>query len=552
VVLLFAMTPAEFMQDTTGALSALAQAAEVHVLDVTVEAVAMPDVPLQRRSYSTKASFRVRSASRTEAYQIQDRLTELRINAALLQNGVIQCVVLEGPRVQRIDDLSIHLVLLPVFFVSGSLCLLCVCIRPRKGSKDSEPDVSAVHLESRPAAPATVSRQSAREITQETVGAVCVQAQSVGDQPALLQSVPGVGAASVVQVQRGPAGNVGIAVRREQVPSDDDVGIVVRREQVPWVIDTLVFQGPAEKTGKLKVGDVIRAVNGISALPDTAPAMVAMLRGDPGTVVTITIERARKAMPASDTSNKHESDVDHTPVDAQTQPPLSGQAADLLPVIHHAEEAIAVEAARSQMITLAKALANPAALHDHVAGDAKVSADDIAAVEAATQELIARAKSEALQAVTPLDSRVADDSMSNSQLADHAEDEARQARQELILRVKREVMQRQSGQGASEPSHQVDTAADAALRELIAQARLKAVANAQEQAQSISEPDAPAPSEREKALEAAEEPTVSKQKERHALRAPPPPSVDHVPELMNEKGAEAKQGAAGQSRVGGT
>ena len=142
--------------------------------------------------------------------------------------------------------------------------------------------------------------------------------------------------------------------------------------------------------------------------------------------------------------------------------------------------------------------------------------------------------------------------MSNSQLADHAEDEARQARQELILRVKREVMQRQSGEGASEPSHQVDTAADAALRELIAQARLKAVANAQEQAQSISEPDAPAPSEREKALEAAEEPTVSKQKERHALRAPPPPSVDHVPELMNEKGAEAKQGAAGQSRVGGT
>jgi len=61
------------------------------------------------------------------------------------------------------------------------------------------------------------------------------------------------------------------------------------------------------------------------------------------------------------------------------------------------------------------------------------------------------------------------------------------------------------------------------------------VANAEEQAQSISEPDAPAPSEQEKPLEAAEEPTVSKQKERHALRAPPPPSVDHVPELMNEK-----------------
>jgi hypothetical protein len=56
-----------------------------------------------------------------------------------------------------------------------------------------------------------------------------------------------------------------------------------------------------------------------------------------------------------------------------------------------------------------------------------------------------------------------------------ADEAARQARHELILRIKREVMQKPRAGKALSPERRLDAASQAACKELIALARLKAL-----------------------------------------------------------------------------
>ena len=90
-----------------------------------------------------------------------------------------------------------------------------------------------------------------------------------------------ISSVSTVQLQRGSAGDVGIKAKRQHLPDG----------RARWIIEYLLPNGPAEKMGKFSEGDVIQAINGVTGLPNSAEEIDSLLRGDPATIVRITIQR---------------------------------------------------------------------------------------------------------------------------------------------------------------------------------------------------------------------------------------------------------------------
>jgi len=83
----------------------------------------------------------------------------------------------------------------------------------------------------------------------------------------------------IVQFTRGSQGNVGMTILRD-----------VNSEQ--WRIAQLTPGGPAEKTGRFELGDVLTDINAETVDPQmSADQVIAMLRGDPNTSVVVTVAR---------------------------------------------------------------------------------------------------------------------------------------------------------------------------------------------------------------------------------------------------------------------
>jgi hypothetical protein len=89
------------------------------------------------------------------------------------------------------------------------------------------------------------------------------------------------GPPKTVRVQRGPHGNVGLSTLSQELHAGSK----------QWRIIHLAPGGPAAATGELAVGDVIRAVDHNTQLPAESERLVAMLRGEPHTMVSLTVER---------------------------------------------------------------------------------------------------------------------------------------------------------------------------------------------------------------------------------------------------------------------
>ena len=85
----------------------------------------------------------------------------------------------------------------------------------------------------------------------------------------------------VVQVARSLTGSIGISLVREDRPNN----------AYSWRIAGIVPNSPAHKGGQLAVGDYIRAINEQQNLPPAIQDVVFMLRGSPGSIVSIVIER---------------------------------------------------------------------------------------------------------------------------------------------------------------------------------------------------------------------------------------------------------------------
>jgi hypothetical protein len=85
----------------------------------------------------------------------------------------------------------------------------------------------------------------------------------------------------VVQCPRSLTGSIGITIARQDLEN----GFFV------WRIAALVPNGPAHESGQLAVGDVIRAINTEQNLSANVQDVLYMLRGSPGSIVSLTIER---------------------------------------------------------------------------------------------------------------------------------------------------------------------------------------------------------------------------------------------------------------------
>ena len=94
-----------------------------------------------------------------------------------------------------------------------------------------------------------------------------------------------ISSVSTVQLQRGSAGNVGLTAIRQHRPDG----------RAQWVIENLLTNGPAENNGAFAEGDVIQAIDGETRLPNSADEIVSLLRGDPATIVRITIQRLARS-----------------------------------------------------------------------------------------------------------------------------------------------------------------------------------------------------------------------------------------------------------------
>jgi hypothetical protein len=85
----------------------------------------------------------------------------------------------------------------------------------------------------------------------------------------------------VVQCPRSLTGSIGITIARQDLEN----GFFV------WRIAAIVPNGPAHESGQLAVGDVIRAINTEQNLSANVQDVLYMLRGSPGSIVSLTIER---------------------------------------------------------------------------------------------------------------------------------------------------------------------------------------------------------------------------------------------------------------------
>ncbi|GEM_PF-3575034 len=84
-----------------------------------------------------------------------------------------------------------------------------------------------------------------------------------------------------------------VGVRAQQSPeSIGGVGIFFQQEKATgrWIVVKLMQGGPAESSG-LKVGDHVSAVDGRTTAGMSADAITAAVRGKPGTIVKLTVER---------------------------------------------------------------------------------------------------------------------------------------------------------------------------------------------------------------------------------------------------------------------
>ena len=96
------------------------------------------------------------------------------------------------------------------------------------------------------------------------------------------------GPLKVVQLVRGPTGSTGMSIAAAGSSTD---GVRL------WKIAGLVSDSPAHHSGQLKVGDIIRAIDQDNSLSSNVEDVIRMLKGQPGTPVSITIQSVDDAPP---------------------------------------------------------------------------------------------------------------------------------------------------------------------------------------------------------------------------------------------------------------